>query len=262
MSLTSVLLLSAAVTLAYVTTIWLLSVVLRNASIIDIFWGLGFVLLTCLYHVALDGWGERRVLVVTLVIIWGLRLSAYIAWRNRGKGEDPRYRRWREQTGESFWWTSYFRVFLLQGVLLWVISMPLLAAQNAAEPDHISPFDVIGTLVWATGFFFEAAGDWQLARFKSDPTNDGKVMDRGLWRYTRHPNYFGDATVWWGYYIIAAGTTHGWITVFSPMIMTTLLMRVSGVSLLERSLKRTKPEYADYTRRTSAFFPRFPAKSP
>ncbi|HEV8573384.1 MAG TPA: DUF1295 domain-containing protein [Dehalococcoidia bacterium] len=255
MSLTSILALSAAVTLAYVTAIWLASVAFRNVSIIDIFWGLGFVLLASLYHVGLDGWGERRVLVVTLVIIWGLRLSANIAWRNRGKGEDPRYRRWRELTGESFWWTSYFRVFLLQGILLWIISMPLLAAQNAGEPDHISPFDIIGTVVWAVGFLFETIGDWQLARFKANPANEGKVMDRGLWHYTRHPNYFGDATLWWGYFIIAAGTTHGWLTIFSPIIMTTLLMRVSGVSLLERSLKRTKPAYQDYTRRTSAFFP-------
>ncbi len=261
MSTTEILLLSATVTLAHVTAIWLLSLALRNASVIDIFWGLGFVLLASLYHVALDGWGERRVLVVTLVLIWGLRLSAYIAWRNWGKGEDFRYRRMRERSGDSFWWTSYFRVFLLQGALLWIISMPLLAAQYAREPDNFTVFDIAGTLVWAIGFFFEAIGDWQLARFKADPANEGKVMDRGLWRYTRHPNYFGDATLWWGYYIIAAGAGNGWLTVFSPVIMTALLMRVSGVSLLERTLKRTKPEYEDYTRRTSAFFP-LPPRSP
>jgi len=133
--------------------------------------------------------------------------------------------------------------------------MPLLAAQYAHEPDNLTAFDIAGTVVWALGFLFEAVGDYQLARFKADPANEGKVMDRGLWRYSRHPNYFGDATLWWGYYIIAAGAGNGWLTVFSPIIMTVLLMRVSGVSLLERRLKRTKPQYEDYTCRTSAFFP-------
>jgi steroid 5-alpha reductase family enzyme len=260
MSLTEILVVSALAVLAYVTAIWLLSLALRNASIIDIFWGLGFVLLGSLYHTALDGYGARSVLITTLVIIWGLRLSGYILWRNRGKGEDYRYLRWRERAGEKFWWASFFRVFLLQGMLLWVISMPLLAANNAAEPDEITALDVIGTVVWAIGFFFEAVGDWQMARFRGNPANEGTVMDRGLWRYTRHPNYFGDATQWWGFFIIAAGTTDGWITVFSPLIMTFLLVRVSGAALLERGLKKSKPGYAEYVKGTSGFVPWLPAK--
>ena len=260
MSLASILIVSALAVLAYVTAIWLLGLALRNASVIDVFWGLGFVLLATLYHVTLHGFGARGVLVTTLVLIWGLRLSAHIFWRNRGHGEDFRYQKWREQAGDSFWWTSYFRVFLLQGAGLWIISMPLLAAINAAHPDHITVLDVLGALVWAVGFFFEAIGDWQLMRFKADPANEGKVMDRGLWRYTRHPNYFGDATLWWGYFLIAAGTTDGWLTVFSPIFMTFLLVRVSGAALLERNLKKTKPGYNEYVEGTSGFIPWFSTK--
>ncbi len=260
MSLTEILTLSAAAVLAYVTAIWLLSLRLRNASIIDSFWGLGFVLLATLYHVTLDGYPGRSVLITTLVLIWGLRLSLYIGVRSAGKGEDYRYRRWREQAGDAFWWISYFRIFLLQGAALWVISMPLLVAIINNDPDHFTVLDVLGTLVWAIGFIFEAVGDWQLMRFKADPTNEGKVMDRGLWRYTRHPNYFGDATLWWGYFLIALTTPEGWITIFSPIFMTFLLVRVSGAALLERNLKKTKPGYEEYVKGTSAFFPWFPAR--
>ncbi len=260
MSLTEILILSAAVTWAYVTAIWLLSLALCNASIIDIFWGLGFVLLATLYHVTLDGFGGRSVLVTTLVLVWGLRLSGYIFLRNRGHGEDFRYQRWRDQAGDSFWWISYLRVFLVQGFALWLISQPLRAAIAADEPDHFTAFDAAGTLLFAVGFFFEAVGDWQLARFKADPANAGKVMDRGLWRYTRHPNYFGEATLWWGFYVIATGAGSGWATIFSPIVMTVLLMRVSGVALLERTLQMTKPQYAEYIAKTSAFLPRPPRR--
>ncbi len=135
--------------------------------------------------------------------------------------------------------------------MLWVIAAPLLASRYNERPDHLIVTDVLGVAAWVIGFFFEAVGDWQLARFKSDPVNGGKVMRYGLWRYTRHPNYFGDATLWWGYFVIATGTTDGWVTAFGPAIMTVLLMRRSGVALLERSLKRDKPEYAEYIARTS-----------
>jgi len=169
MSTTEILALSAAVTFAYVTAVWLLSLVLRNASIIDIGWGLGFVLLGTLYHVALDGWGGRRVLVATLVLLWGLRLSGYLLWRSWGKGEDFRYKRWREEDPENFWWKSYFRVFLLQGFALWVISQPLRAAQVAPTPDQLTTFDIIGTAVWAIGYLFESIGDSSLPASRRIP---------------------------------------------------------------------------------------------
>jgi steroid 5-alpha reductase family enzyme len=260
MSLFEIIGLSLAAVVACMTAIWLVSLALRNASIVDVFWGLGFALLAALYFITADGFVGRKILVVTLVTVWGLRLALYVLWRNWGKGEDYRYRAWREKAGEKFWWVSLFQVFLLQGALLWLISAPLLAAQFYGSPDELTVVDLLGALLWAVGFFFEAVGDWQLAAFKADPANKGKVMQSGLWRYTRHPNYFGDATVWWGYFIIAAGTVHGLWTVFSPVLMTLLLLRVSGVALLERAQVQTKPQYRAYIESTSAFLPRFPRR--
>jgi steroid 5-alpha reductase family enzyme len=260
MSLFEIVGLCLAVVLAYMTAAWLLSIVLRNASIVDVFWGLGFAVVATVYFVTTDGFVGRKILITALVVVWGLRLSLYILWRNWGKGEDYRYRAWREKAGEKFWWVSFFQVFFLQGALLWLISAPLLAAQFYDSPDELTVLDLLGTLVWAIGFFFEAVGDWQLAAFKADPANKGKVMQSGLWRYTRHPNYFGDATAWWGYFVIAAGTVDGLWTLFSPVLMTLLLLRVSGVALLERAQVQTKPQYRAYIESTSAFLPWFPRR--
>jgi steroid 5-alpha reductase family enzyme len=221
---------------------------------------LGFLLLAAVHFVLTDGFVGRKILITCLVGLWGLRLSVYILWRNWGKGEDYRYRRWREQAGDRFWWTSLFQVFLLQGLLLWLISAPILGAQFYKSPDELTVVDLLGALVWGIGFLFEAVGDWQLARFKGDPANRGKVMRSGLWAYTRHPNYFGDATVWWGCFIIAAATVHGAWTVYGPLIMTGLLLPVSGVALLERRQVETKPQYRDYIETTSAFIPWFPRR--
>jgi steroid 5-alpha reductase family enzyme len=241
---------------AYVTLIWLLSLILKNASIIDIFWAPGFVALGAVYAVfSTGGYSGRQILVLALVIAWALRLSGHILTRNAGHGEDFRYRKWREQSPDTFWWISLFRVFYLQGALLWIISAPLLVAVHSNSPDHLTVVDFIGVAVWATGFLFEAIGDRQLTRFKANPDNAGKVMNVGLWRYTRHPNYFGDATLWWGYFIIAAGTPWGFATVFAPAIMTFMLVRVSGVALLERSIKKRRPGYDEYIARTSSFIP-------
>lgn len=260
MSLPELLGLSLAVVAVCMAALWLLSLAIKNASIVDIFWGLGFVLLAAVYFVAADGFSGRKLLVLTLVAAWGLRLSGYILWRSRGKGEDYRYARWREQAGDRFWWTSLLQVFLLQGLLMWLISAPVLAAQSADEPGHLTLMDLAGTAVWGIGFFFEAVGDWQLARFKADPANKGRVMRSGVWRYTRHPNYFGDATQWWGLYVVAAGASDGYWTLFSPLLMTVLLLRVSGVALLERAQLRTKPQYREYIESTSAFVPWFPRR--
>jgi steroid 5-alpha reductase family enzyme len=244
------------VVMGYMVALWAVSLFLRNASIVDVFWGPGFIAAAGTYFtLSDDGYEGRQLLVLVLVAIWAVRLGGYILARNAGHGEDPRYRKWRQDSPATFWWRSLFQVFLLQGLTLWVISAPLLAALHNAEPDALVATDFIGLAIWSTGFFFEAVGDWQLARFKSDPANVGKVMDRGLWRYTRHPNYFGDATLWWGFFVIVAGTTDGWLTIFSPAVMTFLLLRVSGVALLERGMTRRRPDYEDYVRRTSAFIP-------
>jgi steroid 5-alpha reductase family enzyme len=244
--------------LTALTLVWVLSVELRDASIADVCWGSGFVLLAWLYCLTSPTLTPRSWLVAALITLWGARLSLHIFLRNHGKGEDPRYRAMRASQGPAFWWRSLFTVFWLQGALLWFVALPLLVAVRAAAPPDLVAVDGLGVVLFAVGFGSEAVGDHQLARFRAEPSNRGHVLDRGLWRYTRHPNYFGDATLWWGIYAMAAAARHGWLTLLSPALMTFLLMRVSGVTLLEDSLKASKPGYQAYITRTSAFFPWFP----
>jgi steroid 5-alpha reductase family enzyme len=246
--------------LGLMSLLWLVSLALKNASIVDIFWGAGFVVTGWVYFfLTTNDFMLRKWLLMTLVSLWGLRLSLYIAWRNIGKEEDFRYQKWRNEAGKQWWWRSFFKVFLLQGFLMWVISTPLLSAQLRSNSNALNILDYMGVAIWAIGFFFEAAGDWQLSRFKSRLENKGKLLTRGVWRYSRHPNYFGDAAQWWGYYLISAANGVFW-TIFSPLIMTLLLLRVSGVALLEKTLKDSKPGYEEYMATTNAFFPWFPRK--
>jgi steroid 5-alpha reductase family enzyme len=247
------------VILGLMILLWLISLLLKNSSIVDIFWGTGFVISGWVYFALTpDGFPARKLLLMILTTIWGLRLSLYLLYRNWGKEEDFRYQVWRKEAGAAWWWRSFFKVFLLQGILMWIISAPLLAAQFRSTPNRLTVLDFLGAAVWAIGFFFEVAGDFQLARFKANPANKGKVMDRGVRRFTRHPNYFGDSAQWWGYFLIAA-SAGGWWTVFSPVLMTLFLLRVSGVKLLEKTLE-TRPGYKEYIENTSAFIPWFPRK--
>lgn len=240
---------------ALVTGVWLASLYLQNAAIIDIFWGLGFVMLSWIYFLGTqEGYLPRKLLICGMTLVWGLRLSFYIFRRNRNRPEDYRYRAWRAAADTDWWWQSYFKVFLLQGLLMWIISTPLLVAQAAATPARLTWLDFAGLGLWVLGFTFEALADWQLQRFKAAPANQGHVLRQGLWRYTRHPNYFGDAVQWWAFFLPAASTGAYW-AIFSPAIMTFLLRRVSGVTLLEKNLVHTKPEYQEYIRTTNAFFP-------
>jgi steroid 5-alpha reductase family enzyme len=258
MSLLSIYAVAGILILAIMVALWLLSLWLKDSSIVDIFWGTGFVITAWVYfYLTPDGYFSRKLLIASLATIWGLRLSIYILLRNWGHGEDFRYQKWRQESGKNWWWFSFFKVFVLQGFLMWVISIPLLVAQHSALPGRITWLDYIGILIWGIGFFFEAAGDWQLSRFKANPGNQGKLLDSGLWRYTRHPNYFGDAAQWWGFYLIAAAAGGFW-SIFSPIIMTLLLRNVSGVSMLEKTLKNTKPGYREYVKTTNAFIPWFP----
>ncbi len=246
-------LMGAAAIWVAVTLLWFVSVRLTDASIIDSFWGPGFGLAVSAYAWAGGGDPTRAALVVTLTWIWGLRLGGHIFLRNHGRGEDPRYQAFREHYGrERYWWFSYFQVFLLQGALIVLVSAPLLWA--AAQPAPLGILDVAGGLLWAIGFGFEAIGDWQLAHFKADPAHRGRIMDRGLWRYTRHPNYFGNACLWWGFYLIACAVPWGWLTLPAPLLMTWLLVRVSGMALTEKVM-HARPGYAEYVARTSAFVP-------
>ena len=243
--------------LMMLTVVWAVSLHLKDASVADVCWGLGFVLLAWLYFVRSPELTPRSWLIAVLITLWGGRLSWYIFRRNYGQGEDPRYGAMRNLHGHAFWWRSLFEVFWLQGAVLWFVALPVLVAISAPQSAGLSAVDLVGVVIFAVGFAFEVAGDHQLARFKVDFANHGKVLDSGLWRYTRHPNYFGDATLWWGVYVVAAATPGGWLTVLSPLLMTLLLMRVSGVTLLEERLKTSKPGYREYIARTSAFFPWF-----
>jgi len=241
--------------LLMMTALWLISVRLKDASIVDSFWGPGFGVAALTYFFMSDGWLTRKLLITALVLVWGGRLGWHIFRRNHGKGEDYRYQQFRQYYGpERYWWVSFFQVFLLQGVLMWIISAPLMAAQIGPQPETFIWLDFLGGMVWLIGFSFEVIGDWQLAQFKANPANKGQVMSTGLWRYTRHPNYFGDACVWWGHWLIACSIPFGWLTIFAPVLMTFLLMRVSGVSLLEQKMMQ-RPAYRAYAEKTSAFFP-------
>jgi steroid 5-alpha reductase family enzyme len=239
--------------------LWLISVVISDASIIDVFWGPGFAIVawTCAWSrgAPLDA---GQWLLLALVSVWSLRLGAYLGWRNLGHGEDRRYRAMRERIGARFWLISLVLVFGLQGALLWVVSLPIQAALLAGGGPWFGVVAASSVSLWLLGFLFESIGDWQLARFKADPGNAGKIMDRGLWAWTRHPNYFGDFAVWWGHFGLAFALGVPWWTIIGPVAMSVLLMKVSGVPMLESSLRARRPAYADYVRRTSAFFPRPP----
>lgn len=241
--------------------VWFMSVRLKDVSIVDIFWGLGFVLIawrTCLLS---DGYALRQFLMTALTTVWGVRLSWYLHGRKRGMGEDPRYTAMREGWGANFWWVSLFTVFTLQGLLLWVIALTLQVGLSAPVPSTITLFDRAGFVLWLIGFGFEAVADHQMAHFKKDPANRGKIMRSGLWGYSRHPNYFGEALMWWGIYLIAISVPGSFWTIVSPVLITFLLLKVSGVSLLEKAMLEKGPEYRDYMESTSGFFPWIPGKA-
>jgi steroid 5-alpha reductase family enzyme len=253
MTLVAAALTGLVVVLAALTIVWAWSVKLRDASIVDICWGPGFILLVWLYCVLYQAFTPRPLLIAVLVTVWGVRLAVHIACRHGG--EDRRYHAMRLVGGHAFWWRSLFIVFWLQAAILWFVALPLLVVARVPGPAGVTATDLVGLLLFALGFACEAIGDYQLERFGAEPTNRGRVLDTGLWRYTRHPNYFGDAVLWWGLYCIAASAPNGWMTAASPLLMTLLLLRVSGVTLLEQSLKLSKPGYASYMARTSAFVP-------
>jgi len=251
---------AALVILICIILLWILSVYLKNASIVDIFWGSGFVIVNAVYFFYQDVVYTRHIILIGLVTLWGLRLSIYLAYRNIGKGEDFRYQEFRRKYGtHRYWWVSFFQVFLLQGVLILIVSLPLLGSNNYTQSNQISWIDYVAILVWIIGFIFESVGDYQLTKFKSNLSNKGKVLNTGLWKYTRHPNYFGDAAIWWGYALFCASSGIYW-PILGSVAMTFLIIKISGVSLLEDSLKDKKPEYQNYMKQTSSFFPWFPKK--
>jgi len=251
---------AALIILILVTLLWVWSVFIKNVSIVDIFWGLGFVIVNAFYVFMSGELNTRKILILGLVSIWGLRLAIYLSYRNIGKGEDFRYQEFRRNYGpKRYWWFSFFQTFLLQGALIMIVSLPLLGINSSTSSGDLKMLDYIGIIVWLIGFTFEAAGDFQLARFKRAIGNKGKVLNTGFWKYTRHPNYFGDSAVWWAYAIFSISAGSYW-QIIGSIVMTLLIIKISGVALLEKTLNDTKPKYREYIKKTNSFFPWFPKK--
>jgi len=243
-----------------VSLLWLISIFIKNVSIIDIFWGTGFVIVNAFYMLMCDELDLRKQILLILVTIWGLRLSIYLAWRNIGKGEDKRYIEFRQKYGEKrYWWFSFFQVFILQASLIMIVSLPLLGVATGRQTEGLILLDYIAIALWIIGISFEAGGDYQLSRFKRNKSNKGKVLNTGFWKYTRHPNYFGDTAIWWAYALFSIAAGSYW-NVIGTVIMTLLIIKVSGVALLEKGLNETKPQYREYIEKTSSFIPWFPKK--
>jgi len=256
--MTTLLYQAALIILALVTLLWIWSIFIKNVSIVDIFWGIGFVVINAFYVFMSGELNARKILILILVSIWGLRLAIYLSFRNIGKGEDFRYQEFRRKYGpKRYWWFSFFQTFLLQGALIMIVSLPLLGINSSSSTGTLKILDYIGILVWLIGFTFEAGGDFQLAQFKRNDKNKGKVLNTGFWKYTRHPNYFGDTVVWWAYAIFSIAAGSYW-QIIGSIVMTLLIIKISGVSLLEKTLKETKPQYRDYIKKTNAFFPWLP----
>jgi steroid 5-alpha reductase family enzyme len=237
---------------------WIVSLFRDDVSIVDSLWSLIFLALSASWFMAYEFTTPRSGIVLALVTLWALRLSAYITWRNRGAGEDARYQAMRRKYSPNFAIKSLFIVFLLQGFIALIISLPLLAAITGSRPLNL--FDALAAALVLFGILFESIADAQLAAFKAKSDNQGRVMDKGLWRYTRHPNYFGECCVWWGFYLFAVAAG-GWWSILSPLLMTFLLLRVSGVALLEKDIVERRPGYREYIAHTNAFIPGIPGNS-
>lgn len=256
------LVLTAALILACQLALWALSIRLKDASIVDIFWGPAFAVIAVATYLNLGDAGvqARKWLIVGLTSLWAARLALYVWSRGRGQGEDPRYTAFRKHAQGNEHLFILRNVFLKQGQSMWITSIPLQVGQYLLQPAQIGVVAMVGVAVFAVGFLFETVGDWQLARFKADPANKGRIMQSGLWRYTRHPNYFGDACVWWGLFLIACDHWIGLLTIFAPLRMTNSLVNRTGKKLLEKKMRKTRPGYEAYIARTSGFFPWPPRK--
>jgi steroid 5-alpha reductase family enzyme len=252
--MTSIVLMNLVLIGGMMIMLWIIGSIRNDVSLVDPFWGTGFLVVAWVTAVNALSLQAEQLLIVTMTTIWGMRLSLYLIWRNWGHAEDRRYAAMRAYHGKRFWLVSLGTVFFLQGLIMWIVSMPIqIAISNPQMPSN--PWlTLMGITLWMVGLFFETVGDLQLARFKANSENANRVMNQGLWRYTRHPNYFGDFCVWWGLYLVCAALG-AWWTVFSPLLMSFLLLRVSGVTLLEQTITTRRPDYAEYQSRTSAFFP-------
>lgn len=252
-------LIGLAVIMVYVNIIHIIALLKKDNSIMDIAWGPGFVFLAVFTFLFSDTYELRQILISSFITLWGFRLCIYIGIKKWGKGEDFRYQKWRKSWGKWFYLRSYFQIFILQGIFMYIIGLPIILVNSSSGVD-LGILDWLGSGVFATGFFFEVVGDWQLLRFMKDSSNKGKIMRHGLWRYTRHPNYFGEAFLWWGIFLIAFNVPWGWLGLISPLAINWLLLFVSGIPMLEKKYD-DNIEYQEYKNVTSGFIPWFPKKS-
>lgn len=260
---------SALFLLVYLIIAFIVGTIKKNNGIMDIFYGPGYsvvALTSIIYYFIINNTVNIRQIVVTiLVIIWSIRLASYVFIRNKGKPEDYRYKAMRERWKTNILLKSLIRVYIFQGIVIFIVAFPVWFVNMSPNPVLVSFIDFIGItlwislIVWLIGFLFETFGDYQLYKFKQDPNNKGKVLDQGLWKYTQHPNYFGEVTQWWGIYVIALAVPFGWISIFGPIFITYMIIKVSGIKLLDKHYEGDDI-YADYKRRTSLFFPWFPKK--
>jgi steroid 5-alpha reductase family enzyme len=254
----NVVFIQAAVIVCYMSVWFIIAQTGKRNDVADVAWGTGFIVTAVTSMILSKSVSPRGYLVLLLVLFWGIRLAVHIHMRNRGKPEDRRYKKWREEWGKHGVIRAYVQVFVLQGLLMVIISLPVTHVILFGQTS-LSIIDLLGILVWMTGYAFEVIGDYQLLQYKKDPSSRGKIMKTGLWRYTRHPNYFGEVTLWWGMYVIAFSVSNGWMTIAGPLTITFLILKVSGIPLLEEKYK-DNPEFQTYKRRTSAFFPLPPGK--
>lgn len=260
MSLTELFAVAGVTAWLFMSAFYVLSLIKRDASLVDIGWGAGFVLIAWVYRLRYaDALPAGYDVILWLVTVWGLRLAAHIHLRKPAE-EDWRYRDMRDRWAGQFWWRSYIQIFLLQGLLMVVISAPIIASAHPGARPADALWLWIGTAIWLIGFFFEAVGDWQLDRFikvkraRANPADGPRFMTTGLWRYTRHPNYFGEVVLWWGLFIAHFGVSGNWWAIIGPLTVTFLLLKVSGVTMLEKKYDGVA-EFEAYKSRTSAFFP-------
>jgi steroid 5-alpha reductase family enzyme len=245
--------LKSAIVIATYGALWfIISIFKKRNDIADIAWGLGYMVL-CAFYLFYYEPSTRAYLLVTLISIWGIRLAIFIMSRNMGKSEDFRYKKWREDWGRTFYLRSFLQVYMLQGFFLLLIITPIMVVVSNPQ-GPFTTLDYLGVIVWLFGFYFEAVGDYQLAQFKKNPDNKGKIMQTGLWRYTRHPNYFGEVAMWWGIFLIALNSPHGLYALIGPLTITFLLLFVSGVPMLEEKYE-ANAEFENYKEKTSKFFP-------
>ena len=239
----------------YMNFWFVVSLLTKRNDVADVAWGLGFVLLAWASFFIGETNGIIGIIVTLLVTVWGLRLAWHVHSRNKGKAEDYRYLAWRKEWGKWFYPRSYAQVYMLQGALLFLIALPVLVINKNFGGD-LNILVMLGIAVWIVGFFFEVVGDWQLARFIKNEAHKGKLMTRGLWRYTRHPNYFGEVTLWWGIWLVALSVPYGWLTIIGPLTITVLILKVSGIPMLEKKMAE-HPDFAEYKKKTSVFIPWF-----